>query len=147
MFALTKRKCDKFLTEHAAAGAQTHIYLAFALVDDDLKITDTDGHVFRRAAGLKRRFKGLRTSIAVEGWAFNEPPTQDQFSDMVNDRDNRATFVDSVVDFLTIFVLDGVDIDWEYPMEDGRGGSPDDYDGYVWLMANMREHFNRKNPG
>lgn len=43
--------------------------------------------------------------------------------------------------------LDGIDIDWEYPVADDRGGIPDDRDGYVKLVAEMRERFQSVDPG
>lgn len=39
--------------------------------------------------------------------------------------------------------FDGVDLDWEYPVTDDRGGVPGDYDNFVTLVRRLRERLNR----
>lgn len=38
----------------------------------------------------------------------------------------------------------GVDLDWEYPVADDRGGKPEDKDNYVRLVADMKAAFGSK---
>ncbi|PGG98706.1 hypothetical protein AJ80_09479 [Polytolypa hystricis UAMH7299] len=40
--------------------------------------------------------------------------------------------------------FDGLDIDWEYPVADGRGGSKDDFKNYVMLLKEARDAFGSK---
>ena len=40
--------------------------------------------------------------------------------------------------------FDGVDIDWEYPAADDRGGKAADTANYVSLVKEMKASFNRK---
>ena len=108
MFNLDQRKCDRFLPEHIAAGALTHVNLAFALISNDFKITEDNADVVTRGAHLKDRFDGLRVNIAIGGWAFNDPPTETIWSDMARSYDNTLTFIDSLVEYLNKFGLDGV---------------------------------------
>ncbi|KAH1586896.1 hypothetical protein KXX34_006961 [Aspergillus fumigatus] len=42
---------------------------------------------------------------------------------MVSTAENWATFIKSVVQFCQTQAFDGIDIDWEYPVADDRGGS------------------------
>ena len=59
------RPCDKFLPEQIAAGALTHINIAFANIRADFNIQDNDGSMIARIAHLKKRYIGLRVNIAV----------------------------------------------------------------------------------
>lgn len=108
MFNLAERKCDRFIPEHIPAGGLTHLNLAFAVISDDFKITEDDADIVTRAAHLKDRFYGLRINIAIGGWAFNDPPTANIWSDLVADYENTQTFLDSLVAYLRKYGLDGV---------------------------------------
>ncbi|KZF20522.1 glycoside hydrolase family 18 protein [Xylona heveae TC161] len=141
------RNCDAFAPENIAAGALTHINIAFATLDEDFKIIDTLGDLVARVSRLKKRYAGLRASIAIGGWSFNDPPTQHIFSDMVSTYTNRQTFIDSLVSYLHKYGLDGVDIDWEYPAAIDRGGAPEDTNNYVLLMSEIKERFAQEDPG
>lgn len=59
------RPCDKFNPEQIAAGALTHVNIAFAGIDEKFSITDTDGGMVARVAHLKKRYVGLRVNIAI----------------------------------------------------------------------------------
>lgn len=59
------RNCDAFEPESIRAGALTHINIAFAEVDSNFKITDTNGDIVARVSSLKRVNPGLRVNIAI----------------------------------------------------------------------------------
>lgn len=59
------RDCDAALPENIAAGALTHINLAFAGISEDFEITDDDGPIVARVSRLKKKHAGLRISIAI----------------------------------------------------------------------------------
>ena len=54
---------------------------------------------------------------------------------------NRATFIASLMSFMRNYGFDGVDIDWEYPGADDRGGTPADTQNYVLLCKEMKSAF------
>lgn len=56
---------------------------------------------------------------------------------------NHETFINSIIDFLNKYELDGIDIDWEYPAATDRGGNSADTDNYVLLVSQMREAFDQ----
>ncbi|RMY34078.1 hypothetical protein D0866_05494 [Hortaea werneckii] len=108
---------------------------------------DKSGDIVRRTSFLKTRYPGLRINVAIGGWAFNDPPTQNYFSDMASTHPNRQKFISSLIDYLEKYALDGVDIDWEYPAALDRGGRPEDTNNFVLLASEIREAFDRHNPG
>jgi GH18 family chitinase len=57
---------------------------------------------------------------------------------------NRAAFISSLIDFMTTWGFQGVDIDWEYPANPDRGGRPEDTQNLVSLLADMRAAFGAK---
>ena len=109
LFGLS-RPCDTMQPEAIAAGALTHINLAFVLFDDTFNIIDTQGDIVARVSRLKMTYPGLRVNAAIGGWSFNDPPTQFYFSNMASTYDNRQTFINSVISYLQKYGLDGIDI-------------------------------------
>lgn len=74
---------------------------------------------------------------------MNDPgPYQTAFSDMAGSEANQDAFFDSLLTFMKKYDLDGVDLDWEYPVADDRGGIPEDFDNYVNLLRRLRQRLN-----
>lgn len=57
---------------------------------------------------------------------------------------NRAAFIASVIDFVKKWGFQGVDLDWEYPASDVRGGRPEDTANLISLVREMRAAFGTK---
>lgn len=117
------------------------------LFGSDFEIIDESGDIVHCTSFLKTSYPGLRINVAIGGWAFNDPPTHDYFSDMASTRSNRQKLMFSLVAYLEKYGLDGVDIEWEYPAALDRGGQPADTNNLVLLMSEIREAFGRHNPG
>lgn len=121
---------------------------AFAFFDPaSFEITpmDTDSSLFSRFTGIKSRAAGLQTWISVGGWSFTDPgPTQHAFGTMASTSSNRQKFISGLVKFMTTYGFDGVDLDWEYPGADDRGGNTNDAANYVALVKEMRSAFGTK---
>lgn len=94
-----------------------------------------DHVLYQRVIALKERNPALKVSIAIGGWAVSSPP----FSNMARTAERRATFIQSVLDFMNTYGFDGVDLDWEYPVATDRDGHPDDKANYVHLVQELRE--------
>ena len=62
-------------------------------------------------------------------------------SQLVASASNRAAFIKSLMDFMPKYGFQGVDLDWEYPVAEDRGGSPDDTQNLVLLVKEMRAAF------
>ncbi|QPG94432.1 hypothetical protein C2857_006038 [Epichloe festucae Fl1] len=100
--------------------------------------------LYRRVSALKARQSYLQFWIAIGEWAMNDPgPWRTVFSDLAKSESAQNTFFDSLVSFLQANDLDGVDLDWEYPVADDRGGIPADYNNYGTLCKRLKERLNR----
>lgn len=126
----------------------THINFAFALINPTTfriaPMDDKTASRYRSVIALKRRQPTLRVWIAIGGWAMNDPgPTQTTFSDLAASEEKQNTFFESLVSFVLNHGFDGVDLDWEYPVADDRGGKPKDFDNFVTFIKRLRERLNR----
>jgi len=120
------------------------IIIAFALIDSSdgssLYIPEVRSggfaHIWDEVAALKTKYAHLKVHISVGGGGA------DGFSDMANDPVLRAAFVVNVCDWLKDYNLDGVDIDWEYPVGPSWGQSitsrPEDKQNYITLLQELR---------
>ena len=87
-----------------------------------------------RIAILKERNPGLQLFISVGGWNAMSCV----FSQMAAVQENRKVFIASVIAFLQAYHFDGLDIDWEYPAAEHRGGNANDTYNYVSLLHEFR---------
>lgn len=68
----------------------------------------------------KKRDHSLKVFVAFGGWTFNDPgPTAKVFTNLANSDENMDKFFRSLISFMTTYDFDGVDIDWEYPVDEG----------------------------
>jgi chitinase len=63
---------------------------------------------------------------------------------MVSTAGNRAAFISSLITFMDTYGFQGADLDWEYPVDAKRGGSPADTDNLVLLVKEMRAAFKNR---
>ncbi|KAJ2004574.1 hypothetical protein GGI04_002557 [Coemansia thaxteri] len=93
---------------------------------------------------VRRRNPALRSLISVGGWTWSAG-----FSAMAASPLSRAEFVRSAAEFLARYKFDGIDIDWEHPVEGGMDGnphSPDDARNYLLLLRELRHHLDSQLP-
>lgn len=124
----------------------THINYAFADISSGLKlvmddpITDTAN--LEGLRNLKKRNSSLKIIISVGGWDNSA-----RFSDAAATQSSRETFAQSCLDFLLKYGLDGVDLDWEYPVSGGLSGNAhraDDKQNYTKLVQQIRQKLNAR---
>lgn len=113
-----------------------------------------------RFPALKDKYNGLETWISIGGWSFTDPgPTQEAFTTMSSTSTNRQTFISGLLKFMNQYGFDGgylprfyvlrltltgVDLDWEYPQADDRGGQPADTENYVALAKELKAALGQK---
>jgi chitinase len=156
-----RRQCDQFQPESTPVGVYTHINFAFATIDPNT-YQIRPGHMddvslYKKVAQLKGSDPELKVFIAIGGWTFNDPgPTRTVFSDIAASYVKQRDFIKSLIAFLSAFDFDGilnlfrecvhrliknlgVDLDWEYPSADDRGGRPEDSKNFPKFIANLKE--------
>ena len=78
--------------------------------------------LFLATAGLKRKNPNVKVMIGVGGWREGGK----KYSEMASKAETRQWFITSVIEFITKYRFDGLDISWEYPGSETRDGTVDD---------------------
>jgi chitinase len=74
---------------------------------------------------------------------MNDPgPYRKVFSELAKSEKAQDAFFLSLLSFLENHNFDGVDIDWEYPVAEDRGGTEEDFDNFVKLLRRLRRALN-----
>ncbi|KAJ7155586.1 hypothetical protein C8R46DRAFT_1196404 [Mycena filopes] len=140
----SSRACMSYTPEKISAETLTHINFAFALISSSFNVvemTNGDSGLWKRTTALKSRNPTLQVFLSIGGWTFNDPPTQNIFSDLVGSATNTRTFISSLLKVFEAYGFDGLDVDWEYPGASDRGGIPADTKNYVTFMAAVKQAF------
>lgn len=96
---------------------------------------NTAGH-FGMLKKIKEKYPNLKTLISIGGWTWSN-----NFSDVAADPVKRERMANSAVEFILKYGFDGIDIDWEYPVEGGNNipHRPSDKQNYVELVKIIRQ--------
>lgn len=125
------------------AQSLTRVNYAFANIDKGVMVTgfshDQENVAFLN--GLKQQNALLTVLVSVGGWLWST-----NFSDISLTAQSRAVFIDSVMEFLGKYDLDGLDIDWEYPGMTGSGHPfrSEDKENFTLLLKELRSRFDRQ---
>lgn len=96
--------------------------------------------LFRELAELKARHSRLKVNLSVGGWGA------DGFSDLALTPESRAEFAADAAAWLEEHNLDGLDVDWEYPVGPPEGQAiksrPEDAENYILLLRDLRRTLN-----
>jgi chitinase len=112
----------------------THINLAFAGIRDGVIVDDINPDQIKMLTKLKRKNRRVKILISLGGWGA------DGFSDAALTEESRNKLADSVADYLRKYKLDGVDMDWEYPVSGGGviKARPEDKENFTLMMQALR---------
>lgn len=125
------------------AHSLTRVNYAFANIKNGRMVTGfaSDAQNFALLAGLRKQNPSFTVLISVGGWLWST-----NFSDVSLTSQSRRIFIDSVMDFLSRYDLDGLDIDWEYPGLVGSGHPFRSEDGhnFTLLLKELRERFDKE---
>lgn len=125
----------------------TQINYAFAQIDPDtLTIAlENEAHDNKNLAALRKlrqQNEHLKLLISVGGWSDSR-----YFSDAASTAARREKFAASCVDFVVEQELDGVDLDWEYPVSGGAPGMVHrlaDKQNFTKLLQELRTQLDRQ---
>lgn len=91
---------------------------------------------------LRSQHPHLKLLISVGGWSDSQ-----YFSDVASTQARREKFAASCVDFVVEHGLDGVDLDWEYPVSGGAPGTihrNQDKQNFTLLLQELRERLDHQ---
>jgi chitinase len=121
----------------------TRINYAFANVEGGRMVTGfaEDERNFAFLTALRQQNPSLTVLVSVGGWLWST-----NFSDVSLTPQSRKVFIQSVMDFLIRYDLDGLDIDWEYPGMVGAGHPfrAEDKQNFTLLLKELRQRFSRE---
>lgn len=124
------------------ASLCSHIIFAFANLQGNRMVPwewndDGPGGNYDQLNAHKSRFPSLRTLIAVGGWSMRmEGPSR-----MLSTAANRQEFIQSSIQYCRQRNFDGVDLDFEYPGDEGRGSPAADKQRFTSLVQEMKAAF------
>ena len=122
------------------ADGMTRIYYAFANIKDGRIVEGfaQDAQNIPQVTALRRENSQLEVMISVGGWLWSGG-----FSDVALTAKSRKVFIQSVMEFLDRYSLDGLDVDWEYPGMPGAGHAfrSEDKENFTLLLKDLRKRF------
>lgn len=130
-----------YTPDRVPAGLLTHLNYAFAAIDPArgvLALSDPaqDRENLAGLRALREQHPSLKLLISVGGWDDST-----YFSDVASTAARREVFAQSCLDFILEHGLDGVDLDWEYPVSGGTAGvihRPQDRRNFTLLLQAIR---------
>ncbi|SPO35897.1 uncharacterized protein PSFLO_01368 [Pseudozyma flocculosa] len=150
-------KADIHLPELINPFIWTHVNYAFVFISNtNFTIipheVDDEDLSLRMNSFLKSNNPNIKTSVSLGGWTFTDGPGRftggidysQVFSQMVATSGNRATFIQSCIDWCRRLGFDGIDIDWEYVGDTSRGGTTQDGANFLTLLQEMRQAFSNE---
>ncbi len=90
----------------------------------------------QKLPALRKQNPDLKVLLSVGGWGARG------FSGAAATAESRAVFIRSAQKIIQQYGLDGIDLDWEFPVNGARGlvaSQPADRDNFTALLKSLRE--------
>ncbi|WP_297201046.1 glycosyl hydrolase family 18 protein, partial [uncultured Pluralibacter sp.] len=90
----------------------------------------------RQIPALRKQNPNLKVLLSVGGWGARG------FSGAAESPESRAVFIRSVQEVVARYGLDGIDLDWEFPVSGAWGAidsKPEDRDNFTALLKETRQ--------
>ncbi|KAM3071865.1 hypothetical protein ACMFMG_009720 [Clarireedia jacksonii] len=136
--ASVNRACNALPVSLIPTQGLTHLIFAFmAVSSNNYRVVPFD----QTAVPFMHPFTALAsTSLATYMAVGGSSMSAQVWSAMASNQTNRAVFINSVEQWLSVFRFQGVDLDWEFP------DSAADRENFVALVREMKESFIAKYP-
>ena len=131
--------------EDIPAELFTQINYAFAGIQNGravLSAPERDRKNLQGLTALRERNPDLKIVLSLGGWDGSAG-----FSDAAASDESRRAFARSCADLAAEHGLDGVDLDWEYPVSGGASGvvhRPQDRENFTLLLRALRQALDRQ---
>jgi len=120
----------------------TRINFAFGNIQNGRVVISApvDAQNLVAVVNLRRENPSLSILLSVGGWLGSS-----SFSDVSLTAESRGAFIESAMDLIHRYDLDGLDVDWEYPGMAGSGHPfrAEDKQNFTLLMKELREKFDK----
>lgn len=117
-----------FRPESYEPGLCSHLFYAFCTIGDNYTVQpdvagtnrEDEENMYRRVVGLKKLQPSLKVLLAFGGWGISQDSSEDYpngrgevIREMLESRESRRIFIDSVVRLVREYNFDGFDLDYE----------------------------------
>lgn len=127
----------------------THINYAFAIPQSDGNLVPFKDSARLGAIVKAAKKHQVKVLISVGGWGIGDGGGNDfRFEKLASEPESRKRFVKAVSEFIDLYQLDGLDLDWEYPddsINTGAGQKEKSSFYFMELMKELRAELNKKN--
>jgi len=120
----------------------THINYAFLIPNSDGTVKSLERPEQLKNLITKAHQHGVKVQIAVGGWQYNGQELDAVFEALAKTEVGRSKLVESVINVVNQYGLDGVDVDWEHPdpVEGGTGSGQ----YYAMIMKSLADKLHEK---
>lgn len=89
-----------------------------------------------RALNMLQQTRGTKVVLSLGGWTLSS-----NFSSVAADPSRRQVLAEACRDAIEQYGFDGIDLDWEFPVEGGNNipQTPEDRENFTTLVAEIRE--------
>jgi len=136
--------CNRFEPSDIDDQTYTHLVYSFASISAAGHVEPWAGswdevEKYKEFNKVKERNPNIKTIIAVtEGLFYGGGMNPVSFTEIAETEASRMAFAQSAVSFLDMYNFDGIDLDWEAPLDRDKGGSPDNYEHFVQVAEEIR---------
>ncbi|XP_076235082.1 chitinase-3-like protein 1 [Calliopsis andreniformis] len=129
----------KYTIHDIPANLCTHVLYSFVGINTDgsVKLLD-DAQDLSQFTSFIKRHNGVKPVLSIGGASEGSK----KFSEVVSNQSTRERFVRNVVAFLEKYHFEGLDVDWEYPSQ--NGGRKSDKRNFVLLLKELKQAFSSK---